>query len=265
MPKFAANLTVLFTEVAFPQRFAAAADAGFKAVECLFPYDHATGEITDWLAAADQEMVLINMPAGDWANGERGLTCLPERKQEYRDGIGRAVEYAQALGCPIVHSVAGLAPDDGPERVPFEDTYRENLAWAADQLAPLGLNLTMEPINGKRDVPGMFLQTTSQARAIIAELGRPNLRLQFDVYHVQIMEGDLVHRFRDCLPDIGHVQIANPPDRREPDEGEINFPYLFEAIDAAGYDGWIGCEYHPRGGTRDGLGWGAAYGLKAGS
>ena len=163
-----------------------------------------------------------------------------------------------------VHSVAGLAPDEGTERVAYEDTYRENLAWAADQLAPLSLNLMMEPINGKRDVPGMFLQTTSQARGIMGELGRANLRLQFDVYHVQIMEGDLVQRFTDCLPDIGHVQIANPPDRREPDEGEINFPYLFDAMDAAGYDGWVGCEYKPQAGTRAGLGWGAKYGLTAG-
>jgi 2-dehydrotetronate isomerase len=264
MPKFAANLTMLFTEMEFPARFAAAAEAGFKGVESLFPYVRGTGELSDCLGAADLELVLINMPAGDWEGGERGLTCLPDRRQEYRDGIGRAIEYAQALGCPNIHSVAGLAPEGGAERAAFEDTYRENLAWAADQLAPLGLNLMIEPINGKRDVPGMFLQTTSQARGIMAELGKPNLRLQFDVYHVQIMEGDLVRRFEDCLPDIGHVQIANPPDRRGPDEGEINFPYLFDAIDVAGYGGWIGCEYKPRAGTRAGLGWGADYGLKAG-
>ena len=264
MPKFAANLTVLFTEMPDPERYAAAAEAGFKGVESLFPYVHGAADLKEWLAAGDLERVLINRPAGDWAGGERGLTCLPDRRQEYRDGIGLAVEYAQALGCDKIHSVAGLAPGAGPERVAFEDTYRENLAWAADLMAPLGLKLMMEPINGKRDVPGMFLQTTSQARGIMAELGRPNLRLQFDVYHVQIMEGDLVRRFEDCLPDIGHVQIANPPDRREPDEGEINFPYLFDAIDAAGYDGWIGCEYNPRAGTRAGLGWGADYGLMAG-
>ena len=261
MPKFAANLAIMFNEFDYPDRFAAAAQAGFKAVESLFPYVQGTEETKALMAAGDLEMVLINMPAGDWANGERGLTCLPDRKSEYRDGIGLAIEYAQALGCRNIHSVAGLAPAPGPERGEFEDTYRENLAWAADQLAPLGLNLMMEPINGKRDVPGMFLQTTSQARGIMAELGKPNLRLQFDVYHVQIMEGDLVRRFEDCLTDIGHVQISNPPDRREPDEGAINFPYLFAAIDAAGYDGWIGCEYNPRAETRAGLGWGAQYGL----
>ena len=264
MPKFAANLSMLFTELQFSERFAAAAEAGFKGVECLTPYAYEREELADWLGAAELEMVLINMPAGDWSQGERGLTCLPGRQSEYRDGIGQAIEYAQALGCGNIHSVAGLAPGDGPERTAHEDTYRENLAWAADQLAPLGLNLMIEPINGKRDAPGMFLQTTGQARAIMAELGRANLRLQFDVYHVQIMEGDLVHRFADCLPDIGHVQIANPPDRREPDEGEINFPYLFDAMDAAGYDGWTGCEYKPRAGTRAGLGWGKDYGLTAG-
>ncbi len=264
MPKFAANLTMLFTEMDFPARFAAAAEAGFKGVESLFPYVRSTEEMSDCLGAADLELVLINMPAGDWANGERGLTCLPGRRQEYREGMGRAIEYARALGCGNIHSVAGLAPEGGAERAVYEDTYRENLAWAADQLAPLGLNLMIEPINGKRDVPGMFLQTTSQARGIMAELGKANLRLQFDVYHVQIMEGDLVRRFADCLADIGHVQIANPPDRREPDEGEINFPYLFGAMDAAGYKGWVGCEYIPRAGTRAGLGWGTEYGLKAG-
>ncbi len=264
MPKFAANLAIMYTEFDYPARFAAAAECGFQAVESLFPYGESTADTREWLAAGGLEMVLINMPAGDWANGERGLTCLPDRLGEYRDGIGQAIEYAQALGCKQIHSVAGLAPDAGPERTVFEDTYRENLSWAADQLAPLDLNLTIEPINGKRDVPGMFLQTTTQAREIMAELKRPNLRLQFDVYHVQIMEGDLVRRFEDCLPDIGHVQIANPPDRREPDEGEINFPYLFDAIDAAGYDGWVGCEYNPRAGTAAGLGWGAAFGLKSG-
>ncbi|MBT4041913.1 MAG: TIM barrel protein, partial [Rhodospirillaceae bacterium] len=192
MPKFAANLTMLFTELDFSERFAAAADAGFKGVESLFPYVSSKDDVTDWLQAAGLEMVLINMPAGDWENGERGITCLPDRKDEFRDGVGRAIEYAQALNCPNVHAVAGRAPDPGPARAAFEDTYRENLAWAADQLAPLGLNLMIEPINGKRDVPGMFLQTTTQARSIMAELARPNLRLQFDVYHVQIMEGDLV-------------------------------------------------------------------------
>ena len=262
MPRFAANLAMMFNEYDYPHRFAAAAAAGFMGVESLFPYAESIEDTKTWLSVSELELVLINMPAGDWTNGERGLTCLPGRQGEYRDAIAKAIEYALAMGCCNIHSVAGLAPEPGPERMPYEDTFRENLSWAVEQMAPLDLNLMIEPINGKRDAPGMFLQTTAQARDIMAELGKPNLRLQFDVYHVQIMEGDLVHRFEDCLPDIGHVQIANPPDRREPDEGEINYPYLFDAIDTAGYDGWIGCEYFPRAGTREGLGWGTAYGLK---
>ncbi|MFP6772952.1 MAG: 2-oxo-tetronate isomerase [Alphaproteobacteria bacterium] len=264
MPKFAANLTLMFTEHDYPDRFAAAAQADFEGVESLLPYAESAGDTKAWLDANRLEMVLINMPAGDWENGERGITCLPDRKGEYRDSIGRAIEFAQTVGCKNTHSVAGIAPEPGSGRAAVEDTFRENLAWAADQSLPFDLNLMIEPINGKRDVPGMFLQTTTQARGIMAELGKANLRLQFDIYHVQIMEGDLVRRFEDCLEDIGHVQIANPPDRREPDEGEINYPYLFAAMDAVGYDGWVGCEYHPRTGTRAGLGWGAAYGLTTG-
>ena len=262
MPKFAANLAMMFNEYDYPHRFAAAAAAGFRGVESLYPYTESIENTQAWLSDNALELVLINMPAGDWTAGERGLTCLPGRQGEYRDGISKAIEYALALGCRNIHSVAGLAPELGPERIPYENTFRENLSWALEQMAPLNLSLMIEPINGKRDVPGMFLQTTTQARRIISELGNPNLRLQFDVYHVQIMEGDLTRRFEDCLPDIGHVQIANPPDRREPDEGEINYPYLFKAIDASGYDGWIGCEYVPRADTRSGLGWGSVYGLK---
>lgn len=264
MPKFAANLSFLFTEVEFPERFRAAAEAGFPAVEYLFPYVRSKEDLAEWLQAAGLTQALINMPAGDWENGERGTTCLPGREAEFQDGIGAAIEYAKALGCPTVHAVAGLAPESGPERTAHEDTYRRNLAWAADAIAPHGLTLSIEPINGKRDVPGFFLQTTDQALAIMAEIDRPNVKLQFDVYHVQIMEGDLVHRFRACVDRVSHVQIANPPDRHEPDHGEINYAYLFGEIDAAGYDGWIGCEYKPRAGTREGLGWGTAYGLNTG-
>lgn len=261
MLRIAANLTFLFTEVPFPERFRAAADAGFRGVEYLFPYEYPAADLAEWRRAADVEQVLINMPAGDWANGERGLCCLPDRKGEFRDSIGRAAEYAQALGCSRVHVVAGLAPA-AEGRGPFEDAYRENLAYAADALAGNGITTLIEPINGRYDVPGFFLQTTSQARAIIAELGRPNLKLQFDAYHAQIMEGDLVRQFRTCLPVTGHIQIANPPDRHEPDTGEINYPYFFAAVEAAGYDGWIACEYKPKAGTRAGLGWGRAFGLR---
>ncbi len=264
MPRIAANLTMLFTEVPFAERFRQAAAVGFKGVECLFPYEHAKEEIRAWLDAAGLEQVLFNAPSGDWQNGERGLCCLPDRKAEFREAIGRAIEYAGVLGCPRVHVPAGLAPEAGPERAPFEETYRQNLAYAADQFAAHGITTLMEPINGKRDAPGFFLQTTTQARAIIAELGRDNLKLQFDVYHVQIMQGDLVQNFRDSLPDIGHVQIANPPARHEPDDGEINYPYLFQVMDEAGYDGWVSCEYIPRAGTVAGLGWAAAYGIGTG-
>ncbi len=261
MPKFAANLSFLFTELDFPARFQAAADAGFPAVEYLFAYVREKEELSDCLRAAGLHQALLNMPAGDWENGERGLACLPDRRGEFRDSFARAIDYAQALDCANVHAVAGLAPAGGAERTAYEDTYRANLAWAADAAAAHGINVLIEPINGKRDVPGFFLQTSQQAVEILSELARPNLRLQFDVYHVQIMEGDLTHRFRACLPHIGHIQIANPPDRHEPDDGEINYAWLFGEIDAAGYTGWIGCEYKPRAGTVDGLGWGRAFGL----
>lgn len=263
MPKFAANLSFLFTEVPFPERFRAAADAGFKGIEYLFPYVYEAAELKAWKDEAGLFQALINMPAGDWEKkGERGITCLPDRKGEFREGVGRAIDYARTLGCPKIHLVAGLAPAGGPERKPFEDTYRENAAWAADELAKHGLMAVIEPINGKRDVPGFFLQTVAQARAILKELGRPNLKVQFDAYHAQIMEGDLTTLFRACVPDLGHIQIANPPDRHEPDRGEINYPFFFEEVDKSCYDGWIGCEYKPRAGTRPGLGWGKAWGLK---
>ncbi len=264
MPKLAANLTFLFTELEFPARFAAAAEAGFAGVEYLFPYVREADDLRGWLEAAGLTQALINMPAGDWENGERGLACLPGREGEFEDGIGRAIDYARALNCANVHVVAGLAPPAGEERGAHEETYRRNLALAADRLAEHGLNALIEPINTKRDVPGFFLSTTGQALSIMDELDRPNIRLQFDAYHVQIMEGDVVTRFREALARIGHVQIANPPDRYEPDCGEIDYGYVLRAMDQAGYSGWVGCEYKPRAGTRAGLGWGADWGLRAG-
>lgn len=264
MPKLAANLSFLFTELEFPERFAAAAEAGFRGVEYLFPYVRTAADLRDWLNAAGLQQVLLNMPAGDWENGERGLTCLPGREGEFEDGIGRAIDYARLLECRNVHVVAGLAPADPAERRTHEETYRRNLAKAADALKAEGMNALIEPINTKRDVPGFFLSTSGQALAIMEELGRDNIRLQFDAYHVQIMEGDVVTRFRESLDAIGHVQIANPPDRHEPDCGELDYGYVLRAMDAAGYEGWVGCEYKPRAGTRAGLGWGRDWGLRAG-
>ncbi|MBM3490523.1 MAG: TIM barrel protein [Alphaproteobacteria bacterium] len=262
MPRFAANLTYLFNEHPFAERFRAAAEAGFRAVEYLFPYAYTKDDLAAWKTAAGLEQVLINAPAGKWDEGERGLACLPDRKAEFREGVDRAIDYARMLDCRRVHLVAGKAPAGGPERVPFEDTYRENLAFAADRLAEADIVGLLEPLNGKYDAPSFFLQTTHQARAILRELNRPNLKLQFDAYHVQIMQGDLVRTFRDCLPDIGHMQVANPPERNEPDSGETDYGYFFRAVDQAGYAGWIGCEYKPRAGTRAGLGWGRAFGLR---
>lgn len=261
MLKIAANLTMLFAERPFPERFRAAAEAGFKGVEFQFPYDHDKADLRRWLDDAGLEQVLINMPAGDWQRGERGTCCLPERKQEFRDGIEKAIDYATALGCPRVHVVAGLVPEGVGNRAAYRATYCENLTHAAGRFAEHGITALIEPINGKRDAPGFFLQTTTEARAIIAELGQPNLKLQFDAYHVQIMQGDLVQSFRDSLPDIGHIQIANPPERHEPDDGEINFPYFLRVVDDSGYDGWVGCEYRPRGDTVEGLAWARPYGI----
>jgi hydroxypyruvate isomerase len=263
MPKFAANLTMLFNEVAFPDRFKAAADCGFEAIEYLFPYARSKQDLALWQAEHGLSLVLINMPGGDWEGGERGLTCLPGRTGEFEDAIARAIDYARALDCPTIHAVAGLAPPAGPERMAFEDTYRRNLAHAADAAAAHGITITIEAING-RDAPGFFLQTSVQAMTILADIGRPNLRFQFDAYHVQIMEGDLIRRLRACLPRIGHIQIANPPDRHEPDIGETNYRYFFAELDALGYDGYVGCEYKPKAGTAAGLGWGADYGLGIG-
>ena len=263
MPKFAANLGMMFNEVPFPERMQAAADAGFRAVEYPFPYGYAAGELVQWNAQAGVEQVLINTPAGNSENGERGLACLPDRRDEFRDGIAQAIDYALALACPRIHVMAGLAPPPGaPERQACESCYRESLVFAADAMAPHYLTALIEPINTRRDMPGFFLASSGQARAILAELDRPNLKLQFDVYHVQVQEGDVARRLRDAIADIGHVQIANPPERHEPDDGEIYYPYLFDLLDELGYDGWVACEYRPRGDTRQGLSWGAAFDLK---
>lgn len=253
MPKFAANLTMMFNEVPFPERFAAASKAGFKAVEFLFPYDYPPQEVARWLKEGGLESVLINLPPGNWAAGERGMAALPGREEEFRAGVRTGLEYARALGTPSLHAMAGLIPA-GADRERHRAVYIENLRFAAKELAGESRTLLIEPIN-TRDMPGYFLNTQGEAHAISEEVGESNLKVQMDFYHVQIGEGDLAVKLRRYLPGVGHLQIASVPERNEPDDGEVNYPYLFRLLDELGYQGWVGCEYRPRAGTENGLGW----------
>lgn len=252
MPRFAANLTMLFNEVPFLDRFAAAAAAGFRGVEYLFPYDFPASEIAQRLADHGLSQVLFNLPPGDWAAGDRGMAAIPGREREFADSVERALEYATKLNCSQIHAMAGLVPTPMAEQA--RATYIENLRYACARLAPYGITLLIEPINN-RDIPGFFLNRTDVARGIIDAVGAPNLGLQLDLYHCQIMEGDLAHHLRDLADITRHIQIAGVPERHEPTLGEINYPYLFQLIDALGYHGWIGCEYRPAGETTAGLGW----------
>jgi hydroxypyruvate isomerase len=256
VPKFAANLTMMFNEVAFPERFAAAAAAGFKAVEFLFPYDHAPREVASWLQENKLENVLFNLPPGDWAAGERGIAALPGREEEFRAGVARGIAYALALGTSRLHMMAGLVPAGADRRI-HREVYLGNLRHAAREAGKHGIDLLIEPING-RDMPGYFLHTQAEAHALRTESGQSNVKVQMDFYHAQIVEGDLSMTFKNNFDGIGHVQIASVPARNEPDDGEVNYPYLFRLLDDLGYQGWIGCEYRPRGKTQDGLGWLAA-------
>lgn len=253
MPRFAANLSMMFNEVAFLDRFDAAAQAGFKAVEFLFPYDHPAAEIRRRLDGAGLEQVLFNMPPGDWGAGERGVACLPGRQGEFRDGVKRALDYAGALGCRTVHCMAGIKPA-GLSLDAAAAIYVANLSWAAEQAAAQGVRIALEPIN-HRDMPGFFLRTTAQGAAIVEALGTDRLGLQFDIYHCQVSEGDITKRIEALLPVIAHMQLADVPGRNEPGTGEIAWDYVFGRIDALGYDGWIGCEYRPLGETVAGLAW----------
>ena len=253
MPKFAANLTMMFNEVPFPERFARAAKAGFRAVEFLFPYDHRPADVAGWLKDNKLENALFNMPPGNWAAAERGLASLPGRQDEFRAGVAKALEYAQAMGTPCIHAMAGLLPA-GADTAQHRAVYVENLRYAARELQKHSRLLVIEPIN-TRDIPGFFLNRQDQAHAVREEVGAPNLKIQMDLYHAQIVEGDVTVKFKKYAPHVGHIQIASVPDRHEPDEGELNYAHLFKVIDDAGYDGWIGCEYRPRGVTEDGLGW----------
>lgn len=259
MPKFAANLSFIFQEIGFLDRFAAAAACGFKAVEYLSPYEHPPEIIGEQLSRHGLEQALFNMPPGDWAAGERGIAALPGREQEFRDGVEKALVYAKATKCRLVHAMAGLVPA-GDDRADAERAYLANLRHAAERLARDGVTCVIEPIN-TRDIPGYFLNTTAQAMSAIERVGHPNLKLQLDLYHVQIMEGDLAQRIRALAGHYPHVQIAGNPGRHEPDIGEINYPFLFELFDELGYSGWIGCEYRPKGETRAGLGWARRYGI----
>lgn len=263
MPRFAANLSMLYSEHAFLDRFGAAAADGFKAVEYLFPYAFAAGDLATRLHDHGLQQVLFNGPPGDWESGERGLACLPGRDDEFKRGIEQALRYAAALHCPRIHVMAGLAPK-GSERAALRATYLANLAWAAAQAAPHGIDILIEPIN-TRDIPRFFLNRQDDAHEVIAEVGAANLKVQMDLYHCQIVEGDLARKIEAYLPGgaVGHLQIAGVPERHEPNLGEVNYPYLFELIDRLGYGGWIGCEYRPRvatpGGTSAGLGWFQTY------
>ena len=253
MPRFSANLTMLFTEHPFLERFAAAADAGFDAVEFLFPYEHTAAEVRDALRDANLEVVLFNLPAGDWAAGERGIASLPDRVEEFREGVERASEYAAALDCPRLNCLAGLhAP--GVERAAHWGTLVENVRHAGERVAAAGRTLVVEPVNDK-DVAGFFLPTTTDAIRLLDEVGDPRVRLQFDVYHVQRMEGDVTPRLRALLDRIDHVQIADNPGRHQPGTGELNFGFLFDELDRLGYPGLIGLEYVPEPDTPSSLAW----------
>jgi 2-dehydrotetronate isomerase len=256
MLRFAANLTTMYGEYPFPGRFAAAANDGFTAVEYLFPYEYPAQQLAAWLQAHGLVQVLLNAPPGNSAMGDRGLACLPGREEEFRAAIQTALEYAQTLSCPRVHVMAGIRPP-GLEHVVLLRTFVANLAWAAELAASAGTELLIEPIN-PRDMPGYFLNRQDEAHAIVAEIGSPMLKVQMDLYHCQIVEGDVTMKLRKYLSgqkNVGHIQIASVPERNEPDRGELNYDHVFELIDELGYDGWIGCEYRPKAGTSEGLAW----------
>jgi hydroxypyruvate isomerase len=258
MPRFAANLTMMFNEVGFLDRFDLAAAQGFRAVECVFPYEHDPAELRRRLAANGLQLLLFNTPAGNWAGGERGLACLPGRQAEFRDAIKRALDYATALDCGLVHAMAGIPPADLPHDH-VASLFAANLAWAGEQALAAGVMLVLEPIN-HRDMPGYFMHTTDQAAAVIQALGSDRLGMQFDLYHCQITEGDLISRLARHLPLVRHMQLADVPGRNEPGTGEIGWDFVLRRIDELGYPGWIGCEYRPAGETIAGLSWMKRYG-----
>lgn len=253
MPKFAANLTMLFTERPFLERFGAARAAGFDAIEFLFPYAYQPEEIKALLQEYRLQLVLHNLPAGDWEAGDRGIACDPARTAEFRDGVATAIRYAKALGAPQLNCLAGKVPA-GADARQVQQTFVENLRFAAGELKAAGLRLVMEPIN-TFDIPGFYLNRTAQALEVIEQVGSDNLFIQYDIYHMQRMEGEIAATLQKQLKSIKHIQLADNPGRNEPGTGELNYRFLFQHLDRIGYDGWIGCEYKPADTTEAGLGW----------
>jgi hydroxypyruvate isomerase len=251
MPRFAANLTMMFNEVPFLDRFDAAAQAGFTAVEYLFPYDYPAKDIGERLRERGLTQALFNLPPGDWAAGEKGFAALPDRFEDLQQSLRQALPYVQETGVKRVHLMAGIAERSDPLAMA---AFRKSVQWAAEFLAPHGLDVVIEPIN-PRNVPGYFLNDFGLAREVIGDLKIPNLKLQFDIYHCQIIHGDVTMHLREMMPIVGHIQIASIPSRNEPDGEELNYPFLFDELDRLGYGGFVGCEYVPRGKTTDGLGW----------
>ena len=245
---------MLFTERDFLDRFDAAADAGFEGIEYVGAYDLSPDVLATQMRRNGLAQVLFNLPAGDWGKGERGIAILPDRVPEFRQGVARAIEYAKALDCPQVNCLAGIIPA-GADRRTLETVFVENLKFAAEELEQAGISLLVEMINDKIDIPGFFLTTTEQALGILERVGSNNLYLQYDIYHMQIMEGNLARTIEKNLDRIAHIQLADNPGRHEPGTGEINYPFLYDFIDGLGYSGWIGAEYKPKAGTKQGLGW----------
>lgn len=261
MPKLAANLSWLYQDIPFMQRFAAAAGHGFGAVEFLFPYEFPAPDIAAELKKHRLTQALFNLPPGDWTKGDRGLAALPGREADFATALETALGYARALDCRRIHVMSGLIAT-GADLSLMRRTYVDNLKRAADRTAKENLTLCLEPIN-RRDIPGYFLNTTTEAATVIADVGAPHVKIQFDLYHCQVTEGDLVRRAEKLLPLIGHVQIAGNPDRNEPDVGEANHLYVLDALDRLGWDGYVGLEYKPRTTTAAGLGWARKYGIAA--
>ena len=258
MPRLSANLTLMFPELPFLDRLAAAAEQGFRAVEWMFSYEIPAEEIRDRLRRLELEVVLINAPAGDWEGGERGLAGLPGREKEAHESARCAIAYAQTIGCRRVHVMAGKRDESVPRNAQL-DTMVANVCMAADIAAPAGVSIMIEPLNRSVDMPGYLLAGSFEGMEIIERAARPNVLLQYDVYHMQVTEGDLMRTMKHLLPQIGHIQIADNPGRNEPGTGEINYPNLLAALDSLGYEGWVGCEYRPKDDTVAGLGWAQPY------